>query len=103
MSTVEPLQTFDSSFFSLRKKERSGKQGADRDFQPLTLSAQQSPLCSPTPTTDSMKESEDRSNFENVIYWKKRTCKRNVPGISGTGIRGGFDHLDNSFANHLGT
>ena len=35
-----------------------------------------------------------------AIYRKKQTLSRNVQRISSTGTRGGFDRLDNSFANH---
>lgn len=44
-------------------------------------------------------ESENHSNLD--IYWKKRTCNRTVERVSSIGSLEGFDHLDNSFANHL--
>lgn len=76
-----------------------GGQGADRDFQLLTQRVGEIPLCSLTPATDGMTESEEHSNFENGIYWKNRTHDRSVQKVSSAGSLRGFDHLDNSFAN----
>lgn len=66
------------------------------------FSASDSVLKSLTLATEWVKESEDHSNFGN-IYWEKRTHNRNVQRVqrASIGSLGGFDHLDNSFANHL--
>ena len=64
VAMAEPLQTFDRVHFSLWGRRRaSGDQGADWSVQPLTPSVRRSPLCSPTPTTDAMKDSEDCSDL----------------------------------------